>query len=343
MHPLYLFQHFQEAVIYVATRSPVVIPFWAAVGWLFLLIARRPILKIICSLFGITNDNLEIRIISRIDAPLQVLLVLVAISPFLGFLPAPWGHRAIKFVQFVAPLTAWHLIIQSFDSLCFGWYLREKKGVDVPPVFRAVLMGLLYLAVILHLLDWVFGINVLPLLATSTVIAAVLGLALQDTLRNVFAGLTLGMERSLNVGDWILCRQGSTKDLIGQIVEIGWRSTKIHTVNSNYAIIPNSQFTNYELINFSSPTLLQAVQIEFPIGLDAQPAMVRTALEEAAAANKDVLEMPKPQAMPLEIKSNHVLYQLQFYVNGYEKRDQVKGSVIERAWQKLAALGALPK
>ncbi len=339
MNPDYLFTHFDQALVYVATKSPVVVPFWAAVGWLIVLITRQWALSLICQAFGVRDEKVKKAIVSRIDVPFQLFLITIAFSPFLKLVPG--GASVVKFSYFVAALLALHVFVQALDLVVFRWYLMERQSVSVPVVFRFVFMLLIYLVLLLWLLDLMLNVNVLPLLATSTVIAAVIGLALQDTLRNIVAGLTLSFEHSLREGDWVKFRISDRDYLIGQILEIGWRSTKIRTSNNNSALIPNSQFTSYTLVNYNAPSTQQACQIVFPVSTQAQPVMVRSALEKAATGDKNVLPVPKPKALPIEISQASVSYQLEFWIDGFEKKDQIVGEVMERGWQKLAEIGAL--
>ncbi|MBM3459672.1 MAG: mechanosensitive ion channel, partial [Armatimonadetes bacterium] len=88
---------------------------------------------------------------------------------------------------------------------------------------------------------WVFislrrnGVELTSLVTTSAVLTAVIGFSLQDTLGNVLGGLFLQIDRSVQVGDWILL-----DDVNGQVVEIRWRYTAVQTRNWETVIIPNS-------------------------------------------------------------------------------------------------------
>ena len=87
------------------------------------------------------------------------------------------------------------------------------------------------------------GIDVLPLLTTSAVLTAVIGLALQSTIANLFGGLSLQLDRTLGQGDWI-----ETGSHSGRIVEIGWRSTRLVTQDGDTLFLPNSQLVTGEVL-----------------------------------------------------------------------------------------------
>src|SRR5205085_5789289 len=107
----------------------------------------------------------------------------------------------------------------------------------------------------------IFGSGrITALLATGTVVAAVLGLALQETLGNLFAGIALHLEDSFEIGDVI-----KSGDFIGVVEGVRWRGTRIRTFNNNFVIIPNSSLAREKLEIFPSQNLNARV---LPISVD---------------------------------------------------------------------------
>ena len=93
-----------------------------------------------------------------------------------------------------------------------------------------------YLGAWLAIVDVAFGVSVTGLVATSGIIAIVLGLALQSTLGDLFSGIAIGIDRPFGIGDLIWIEGG----IEGRVVETNWRSTRIMTAASDVATIPNS-------------------------------------------------------------------------------------------------------
>jgi hypothetical protein len=75
------------------------------------------------------------------------------------------------------------------------------------------------------------------LLATSGIVALVLGLALQSTLADLFSGIALDIEDPFGAGDRITVDGGNE----GQVIEINWRATRIRNRSGDTTVIPNSQ------------------------------------------------------------------------------------------------------
>ncbi len=97
-----------------------------------------------------------------------------------------------------------------------------------PRILRDLLQGFLYFGVILLALR-AGGVDPSSLLATSALLTAVIGLSLQQTLGNLFAGLALQAQPPFSVGDWLQYADGP--DGIGRVLEINWRATHLVTLN----------------------------------------------------------------------------------------------------------------
>ena len=79
------------------------------------------------------------------------------------------------------------------------------------------------------------GINLSSILTTSAVITGVLAFSMQDTLSNILGGISLQLDNSINVGDWIEIGNDA-----GCISEVHWRFTAIETRDWEMILIPNS-------------------------------------------------------------------------------------------------------
>src|SRR5262249_46604483 len=125
---------------------------------------------------------------------------------------------------------------------------RDRKSREAR-LFSDLASALIYITTIWIILNSVLDLNVQGLLVTSGVIAIVLGLALQNTLADVFCGLAIGLEQPFHVGDRI-----SIGDSVeGVIVQMNWRSIRIQTDEDDLATVPNSVVAKGQIINRSVP------------------------------------------------------------------------------------------
>jgi len=318
-------------------------PFWVTLVVFLLFIYRKASITFLWRNLHLIEDLvLEKEFLSQIDLPLKLLLITFAITPFSALLPPPYSIVLFRATGFIMPLLLLHLFMKGFDLIVFTWYFEKHRATKFPLVFRVSVLSFIYVIFILVLLEYCFGLNVLPLIATSTVATAVLGLALQDTLKNLFAGLTISLEKRFYYGDWVAFRLDPSLTTIGEISEIGWRTTRIRTLDDSYAVIPNVMFTSNHVVNFSRPTPCYARTLEFPLSLNASPALVCKTILQSLQNIEGISNEPSPEALPLTVKSDSVVYRLHFWVKDFVSGDRIAGSVISAVLDNFKAADLLP-
>jgi small-conductance mechanosensitive channel/CRP-like cAMP-binding protein len=180
--------------------------------------------------------------------------------------------------------------------------------------------------------------DISPLLTTFGVGSLVLGLALQDTLGNLFAGLALVFERPVTVGDWI-----QVGDLIGKVQQINWRSVRVVTRELNEITIPNSAIGKDRITNFSSPSRVFGFKVSIGFSYDAAPNVVRDMLVEAALATPGILSTPAPDPRTLEFGAYAVQYELRVFISAYDDFVTVRNELMTRIWYAARRRGiAIP-
>lgn len=126
------------------------------------------------------------------------------------------------------------------------------------------------------------GVDISPLLAGGAVGGLVLGLALQDTLSNIFAGFFLNMDRPVKIGDLVKIEEHE-----GFVEEIGWRYTKIRLWSNSLVVVPNSKLSQSILTNFNLPVENTSVYVYCGVAYDSDLEKVeRIALEVANQAQE---------------------------------------------------------
>ncbi len=105
------------------------------------------------------------------------------------------------------------------------------------------MLGVLALAVGALILAHQHGFDTKSLLPTGAVLTAVVGLALQTTLGNLIGGLSIQIDKSVRVGDWV-----NLDGLYGRVSEIRWRATSLETNDYETVVVPNSALLAGKLI-----------------------------------------------------------------------------------------------
>jgi len=327
----------------LATSDEYSVPFWAAILWLLLLLNRRASLRLIWRKLHIFQDStLETEAYSKIDSPLQAFLLLLAGFPFLRLLPHGIGTKITPLAICITSFLGLHVFVSALDLAVFGWFLQKRQDANVPSIFRFVVLTAIYVGVGLILLNVTLGINIMPLLATSTLITAVFGFALQDTLKNLFSGLTMSFEKRFKQGDWIQVGTDPATATMGQVVEIGWRSTKVRLKDDDFAVIPNQQCTASQLVNLTSPKSTHLISFDFPVKHDVDVEKLRKSLIKLAAAVPGVVKEPTVELLAVAIKTDHLVLRLRFWIEDLLKKDLVQSEIIEKTFKKLADDDLLP-
>jgi small-conductance mechanosensitive channel/CRP-like cAMP-binding protein len=173
-----------------------------------------------------------------------------------------------------------------------------------------LLAGGIYIATALAIVNFVFEVPIGGLIATSGVIAIVLGLALQSTLSDVFSGIAIGLEHVYKPGDMVWVEGG----IEGQVVQIGWRSTQIATLQSSIAVIPNSVIAKSRLENRSAPTPARSVTLPISVHASVDPRHCIDTLRAAALACRIPLPSPEPVVNCMNLQGDGNLYHVRFAV-----------------------------
>jgi len=260
-------------------------------------------------------------------------------------LDSTWAdYTILKIVNYIGLLSFLSLIIVLIRSAQIYIYLylfwaNMSQGV---PRLLANLFTLLFSTFII---SWVaadvFGFNIATVLATSAIFTIVLGLALQDTLGNLFSGVALQIERPFQIGDWVEIHSGSEK-WIGQIQEITWRATSIMGHGDELIVIPNKTIAQSQLVIFSEKNRPARFNQLFRFPFDVDILKAKAAILEGVKAIPEVLTEPEPRVLLMEVTeswvSMKIFYSLQDYGRRYRAGDLIISSILESLKRKKLPL-----
>jgi len=225
------------------------------------------------------------------------------------------------------------LICQAMEE--FIWRPIEKKSGNVVPQFlRRSAVSLIILLAVFGIVAFVFDQKITSLLATSGVLAMILGLSLQMNLSNIFSGLAINIERPFRVGDHI-----QIDDQIGQVKDITWRTTRIETPFGNLVSIPNTMASESKVINYSFPE--DTYWYGFTIHIDPVhiPGRVKKILTNAILSVEGVEE---PWVLFGDVTEWSADYWVYFKVKDYSQRYRYKDAALEQAMIHLKSAGIEP-
>jgi small-conductance mechanosensitive channel len=198
-----------------------------------------------------------------------------------------------------------------FEYLFLG---HMKKGVPL------LLVNFFTLTLSIIVVGWfateIFAFKVTSLLATSAMFSVVIGLALQDTLGNLFAGAALQFDKPYEIGDWVEIGYNTVK-WTGQVYEISWRATVLIGFGDELITIPNRMVSQSQVSNFAAKRnpIVRGQFFKVPYGSDLE--QVKKILIESALHVSGVRTQPAPMVLIQEAHESWVQYKLIYFIDNY--------------------------
>lgn len=229
---------------------------------------------------------------------------------------------------------AWMLALSfGFIRLAVSLLLKlaRLRARPTPKILRDVLDGTLYLVATLVIVQREFRIDLSSLLAGSAIISVVVGLALQETLGNLFAGLAIQLERPFQVGDVI----SVGNDVFGRIVQIGWRATRVENKRREIISLPNTTFSKQGVKNYSRGNEPVGFDTFVELTYDTPPNRVKAVIRETLAEVPLILSEPTARIRTWSYDASGIKYRIRFYVSDVARANGVRDEILTRLWYRL--------
>ena len=204
-----------------------------------------------------------------------------------------------------------------------GWWKPTAK----------ILRDLLTLAVItvvtMVVIQRDFRVNLVGLAATSAVVTAVIGLAAQETLKNLFAGISLQVDSPFEEGDWI-----DLDSATGVVTSLRLMTTRVRGLDGSITVVPNSRIAVEGLRRFKPG---EPVGQMIDVGLDYSlpPSQAINLLQQTLRHNRKVLRQPTPKVWVSSFEDSSITYRLLTWQKSPLELRQLKSTVLEQIWYSL--------
>jgi small-conductance mechanosensitive channel/CRP-like cAMP-binding protein len=271
-------------------------------------------------------------LVRRLIGPVALVATVIAIVLLLTALKVPTTNaRGDRDYGTLAIGIAVALVLtRVLDYVFFDVAFRLRRKTPAPALLRQI-VGLLVFgiaaAVLLHV---ILQVELTGVLATSAVLTVVIGLALQDTLGNLFSGLALHLEKTVQVGDMV--RSG---EIFGTVEQLSWRAIKLRTMEGNVLLIPNSVASRERLEVFPHPGRPIARTLKVDLEYDLAPARAREVLEAAGRDLPGIAAYPEPTAYLKAFDQWAIAYELRYWLDDYAKFLDLDSQIRERVWYRL--------
>lgn len=272
-----------------------------------------------------TKTNIDDLIVERINKPISFLLM------FIGARLAVLSLNITNNIHIIATriidsfiiFIGIYIIIAIIDIVIDVWgksfAAKTKSTLDdnLLNLAHKFLKVAFFIIVFLMILSkW--GIQIGPLLASLGIAGIAVAFALQSTLANIFGGISMILDKSVNVGD-VVEIDPQTK---GTIMDIGLRSTKIKTFNNEMIIIPNDKLANSMINNYEPPDPAGRVALQFGVAYGSKIDKVKkVVLKEINKIEGILIDEEHSIAVRFtEMADSALLFKVYFWMQHYGER-----------------------
>jgi small-conductance mechanosensitive channel/CRP-like cAMP-binding protein len=229
----------------------------------------------------------------------------------------------------------WWTLLARFAALLIRLIVIVEDRPRETKIVSDLLTGTVTLTTVLCIVNFAFDVPIRGLLATSGIIAIVLGLALQNTLADLFSGIAIGLEHVYKVGDTIWIEGG----LEGRVLQITWRSTQLRTDAADFAIVPNSIIAKARIINRNAPTPMRQATIPLSLSSLANIEHCLAVLNAALIASPRILRDPPPTVLCDGLKGDGLGFQVSFCVASSDLLAATRTEVLNKIHLHLTYAG----
>ena len=230
----------------------------------------------------------------------------------------------------IAKVVLWLILVvvawRFFSSLVFDRALRDNNQAS--SLLRNVFSITIYIVAFFVVFKSQYpNVDLAALFTTSAILGVILGLALQDTLGNLFAGLSLQADAPFAVGDVVnIPTKGA-----GVVENITWRGVKIRTFQNKLLIISNSMLGK-EAIEVAPRDNLNARIVNFNTLYTDSPAKTIHVVREAVGEVENVSAKIKPIVRIRNLGDSGIEWEVKYWAHDYTKFNDTDALIRQRIW-----------
>jgi small-conductance mechanosensitive channel len=250
-------------------------------------------------------------------------------------------QRAVPYIALAGLLWGMIVFVKACRLIILQYLFLGSMKHGVPVLIVNIVSLILSLLLTLWTAGSIFQVELTPLLATSAAFSVILGLALQDTLGNLFAGISLQVDKAFDIGDWIEVTSGTMRT-VGQVREISWRATVLVGWTDEMITLPNRLLANSQLANFSLNDKPIIRSQSFRLPYNTNTGIAKQALLESLRGIPHVRSTPDPFVLISEMNESWMMIKLGYFIDNFGSQYTIADAVVERALQNLKAQGIEP-
>jgi len=242
--------------------------------------------------------------------------------------------KSASYLALAALLIGAVAIIKLSQIIIYLYLFFSNMSHGVPKLIANMFTFIFSLFILNMIASHVFQIHLVALLATSAVFSLVLGLALQDTLGNLFSGVALQIESPFKIGDWIEVNSGHDR-MLGQVQEVTWRATFLLSFSDELIMIPNRMIAQSQIIIISqgSKNIRLNQVFRFPHDTDIEKA--KSAILEGISEVEGIMTDPPVRILITETSESFLAIKAIYSLVDFSTRYRTGDKIISRVYASI--------
>jgi small-conductance mechanosensitive channel len=219
-------------------------------------------------------------------------------------------------------------LVRFFRQLITRTVYRNSSPGEISSIVKTILSVIIYIVSFFIIFQSFFPtVQLTALFTGSTIIGIVVGLALQDTLGNLFAGLAMQADQPFQVGDVVTISTRGT----GVVEAVSWRGVKIRTFNNRLLLISNSVLGK-ETIEVAPKDNLNARSVWFNSLYSNSPARTIQAVRDAVRQVENVSSKIRPVVRIRNLGDNGIDWEVKYWLEDYTRQNDTDALIRLRIW-----------
>tara|TARA_R110002050_G_scaffold71466_6_gene153640 strand:+ start:1977 stop:2825 length:849 start_codon:yes stop_codon:yes gene_type:complete len=232
-----------------------------------------------------------------------------------------WELRIINLVWVIMIFLITYTLLWVFKK-----YLERQERINrldsgKSYAVRQVVAYIAYIIAIISAVDSL-GFQITVLLASSTALLVGLGLGLQDLFKDMVAGFIILFERTVTAGDVV-----EITGIVGEVKEVGLRTTSLLTREEIILIVPNSKLTDENVVNWSQNKKTTRFKITVGVAYGSDTQLVKQLLTEAALNSEEVLKKPEPFVVFDDFGDSSLSFSVLFFSKNLFRIERTKSNI----------------
>lgn len=233
-----------------------------------------------------------------------------------------------KIIKIILWMTGIIAFVRIIVNLIFGTAFRQAKQNEIASLLKTIVSVIVYIVAFFIIFQTQYpNIPLAPLFTGSTILGIVVGLALQDTLGNLFSGIAIQADQSFQVGDTVMIGDRG----FGEVESVSWRGVKIRTYQNKLLVMSNSVIGK-EIIEIAPKGNLNARIVRFNTLYTNSPAKVIQTVREVVRQVENVSPKRRPKVRIWNLGDNGIDWEVKYWITDYRQFNDTDARIRERIW-----------